>query len=573
MKRLVIAVTIAGCAGSPVPSSRFLNAPPATAVNDRLDVPVKPAERPFHENLYHYDGVVGDRIDRAFELPRPRRALGINAFDEVPDSTWFTNRIGVRDMSLAELTNGPARIDSPEFHKPFTIKATKTGGSEVGFTIEDARGEKFMLKFDTRGFPEQETATDIIVGKLLWACGYNVTEDFIVDLRRQDLVVAPDATMSDKLGDKHRLEPADVDRMLAKVEVEPDGRIRAYASRWLAGKSLGGHPGEGVREDDPNDRIPHELRRDLRGSYAMFAWLDHVDVQESNYLDTWIADPRDKHRHYVKHYLLDFGKSMGVMATTGRDPRRGHAYVIDLGDMARSMVSGGLLERSWEDRHVPRLRGVGLFDVGTFDPGTWKPDYPSYLPFLTADRFDKFWGAKILIRLTREQIHAIVETGRYSDPRAVEYVTDTLVARQRKTAEHWFSRVNPLDRFSIQRGRAPSQPAEPAGPLPHDSLRSSIAADSVCFDDLAIAYGFAPAPGTNYQATSYDRQSHLVGAAAGSPNERGRSCIPLSLSPERDGYTMMRIQTTRAGFTGTTIVHIARNPATRVPRIVGIWRT
>jgi hypothetical protein len=353
--------------------------------------------------------------------------------------------------------------------------------------------------------------------------------------------------MSDKFGDKHRLEAADVDRMLAKVEVEPDGRIRAYASRWLAGKPLGGHPGEGVREDDPNDRIPHELRRDLRGSYAMFAWLDHVDVQESNYLDTWVADPRDKHRHYVKHYLLDFGKSMGVMATTGRDPRRGHAYVIDLGDMARSIVSAGLVERSWEDRHVPKLRGVGLFDVNTFDPGAWKPDYPAYLPFLTADRFDKFWAAKILIRLTREQIHAIVETGRYSDPRAVEYVTDTLVARQRKTAEHWFSRVNPLDRFTV-------------------------AADSLCFDDLAIVHGFVPGTRTAYQATSYDRETRLLGAAAGRPNERGRSCIPLSLSPARDGYTMMSIQTNRPDFKGTTVVHIARDHATRAPRVVGIWR-
>ena len=548
MNRLVIAITVAACASPPVPASRFVNAPPAAAVNDRLDVPVTPEQRQFRENLYHYDGVIGDPIDRAFELPRRGRALATNALDEVPDSTWFTNRIGVRDLTLAELAAGPATIDSPELHKPFTIKGTKVGGSEVGFTIADARGEKFMLKFDTRRFPEQETATDVIVGKLLWACGYNVTEDFIVDLRRDDLVMAPDATLTDKLGDKHPLDRADVDRLLTKVEIEPDGRIRAYASRWLAGKPLGGHPGEGVRADDPNDRIPHELRRDLRGSYAMFAWLDHVDVQESNYLDTWVTDPRDKHRHYVKHYLLDFGKSMGVMATTGRDPRRGHAYVVDLGDMARSMVSAGLLERSWEDRHVPRLRGVGLLDAETFDPGKWKPDYPSYLPFLTADRFDKFWGAKILIRLTRQQIHAIVETGRYSDPRVTEYITDTLVARQRKTAEHWFSRVDPLDRFSI-------------------------AADSLCFDDLAIVHGFSPAPRTTYRATSHDRQTHFLGAAGGRPDERGRTCIPLSLAPVRDGYTMMTIQTTRPGFKGTTIVHIARNPATRAPRVVGIWRT
>jgi hypothetical protein len=547
MKPLWVAITACACASSPVPHSRFTNAPPVAAVNDRLDVPVRPEERPFFENLYHYNGLVQDPIDRAFELPRARRALGVNALDEVPDSTWFTNRIGVRTMSLAELANGPVTIETPELHKPWTIKSTKVGGAEVGFAIVDARGEKFMLKFDTRGFPEQETATDVIVGKLLWACGYNVPEDFVVDLRREDLVLAPDAVMTDPLGNKQRLDRAELDRKLAKVEIERDGRIRAYASRWLPGKALGGHPGEGVRRDDPNDRIPHELRRDLRGSYATFSWVDHVDVQESNYLDTWVQDPREPGRHYVKHHLLDFGKSLGVMATTGHDPRRGHAYVVDFGDMTRSLVSAGTLERSWEERRVPKRRGVGLFDAASFDPGAWKPDYPSYLPFLTADRFDKFWGAKILVRFTREQIHAIVETGKFSDPATTEYVTDTLVARQRLIADHWFARVNPLDRFTVT-------------------------SDRLCFDDLSVRYGFTPPARTSYQAISYDRETRNLGAAASRPDGRGRACLPLVLAAGGDGYTMTRIQTTRPGFTGTTIVHLARDPA-GAPRVVGIWRT
>lgn len=547
MKLLWIAIAAGACASSPVPSSRFSNAAPVSAVNDRLDVPVTPKERHFLENLYHYDGLVGDPIDRAFELPRSRRALGVNALDEVPDSTWFTNRIGVRDMSLAELANGPVTIESPALHKPWTIKSSKVGGAEVGFAIQDARGMKFMLKFDTLGFPEQETATNIIVGKLLWACGFNVPEDFVVDLRREDLVLAPDAVMTDPLGNKQRLDRAELDRKLARIETERDGRIRAYASRWIDGKSLGGHPGEGVRRDDPNDRIPHELRRDLRGSYAMFSWVDHVDVQESNYLDTWVKDHRDPERHYVKHYLLDFGKSMGVMATTGHDPRRSHAYVIDFGDMARSLVSAGMFERSWERRHVPKLRGVGLFDAASFDPGAWKPDYPSYLPFLTADRFDKFWAAKILVRFTREQIHAIVETGKLSDPAATEYITDTLVARQRQIAAHWFARVNPLDRFTV-------------------------ATDRLCFDDLSVRYGFTPAAQTTYQAISYDRQTRNLGAAASRPDGRGRSCLPLTLADGGDGYTMTRIETRRPGFTGTTIVHLARD-ATGAVRVVGVWRT
>src|SRR5919106_3986682 len=30
----------------------------------------------------------------------PIRAVNVNTIDEVPDSSWFTNRIGIRDMSL-----------------------------------------------------------------------------------------------------------------------------------------------------------------------------------------------------------------------------------------------------------------------------------------------------------------------------------------------------------------------------------------------------------------------------------------------------------------------------------------
>jgi len=48
--------------------------------------------------------------------------------------------------------------------------------------------------------------------------------------------------------------------------------------------------------------------------------------------------------------------------------------------------------------------------------------------------FDAFWGAKIMIRFTREQLGAIVEQAGYTDPRAAQYMLDALVERQRKTA-------------------------------------------------------------------------------------------------------------------------------------------
>src|SRR5690348_11929008 len=123
-------IALAACGvSSSLPAVRFANAPAVTAVDDRANVATAPEVRPFYDHLYHYDGSIQRRLTRALELHGDRRALGVNALDEVPDSTWFTNRIGVRDLSLDELRAGPARIDSPELHKPWTIKSTKIGGT------------------------------------------------------------------------------------------------------------------------------------------------------------------------------------------------------------------------------------------------------------------------------------------------------------------------------------------------------------------------------------------------------------------------------------------------------------
>src|SRR5678816_795499 len=203
------------CASTPdLPAPRFANAAPVTRVDDRRDVATKPAEREFIHDLYHYDGTIQRRFTRALELPRAHRALGVNALDEVPDSTWFTNRIGIRDLTFDELRTGPARIGSPELHKPWTVRSTKSGGTEPGLVITDARGAKFLIKFDTPEFPEQETATHVIAGKLLWACGVNVTDDYAAYLRPADLVLARDAVAKDMFGNKHPMKAAELDQML-----------------------------------------------------------------------------------------------------------------------------------------------------------------------------------------------------------------------------------------------------------------------------------------------------------------------------------------------------------------------
>ena len=522
----LISFVIAACAStSSLPTARYHDAPAVAAVDDRQHTPKAPEPRLYNRWLYQLRGNVVSPIKRALDVETPRRALGTNALDEVPNSTWFTNRLATPE----QLRAGPGTAGAPQL--PLTVKSTKVGGRNVGFIIEDARGEKYILKFDKQGFPETETAAGVIVGRLLWGMGWNVPEDHIVYFRASDLVLSPGAKIKDTFGKARPLRRTELEQMLALVDVGTDGRFRSLASRMLDGKWLGGHPGKGTRADDPNDRIPHERRRDLRGSYAMFSWLDHVDVKEDNSLDMYVADPSDPARRYVKHYQIDFGSALGTNGMVAGNPRVGQEYTIDFPTMLGQLASFGLHQRDWETRSFTTRPGVGLFDAAHYDPGSWKPLYMSYLPFHTADRIDKLWGAKVLMQYTRAHIEAAVAAGQLTDPASAAYLVDTLVARQRATARYWFERTSPLDRFRVD-------------------------GDALVFEDLMATYALSDAA-VSYEATLFD---HAGKQLAQHPSLS--TSVPLG----RTDYTIVRITTKRLGRALDIYVHVAGG------RVIGIWR-
>jgi hypothetical protein len=579
MRALALAVVLAGCAHDPIGTLRFKNQPPVRAVDDRDHVAKPPANRDYNRTLYQVDGFVVRRTTRALDLAAPRRAQDVNALDEVPDSTWFTNRIGVRELTLDELRRGPNVHEHPFLHRPWTITGAKVGGTAIGFVFEDARGDRYLLKFDKKEVPEMETGAHVIGQRIAWACGYNVPEDDVAFITRDDLVIAPDATKKNTVGDKSPLTAADLDAALAKVWHLPDGRIRVLVSRFVPGPPIGPYAREGIRPDDPNDLVPHELRRTVRGQVSIFAWLNHTDLQEDNTLDAYIKDPDDPERRYVQHYLIDFGKALGVMGYINHWQTVGFTYRLDLGQALRSFLTLGLVVPPWEAVTSPPIRGVGLFSATNYDPGEWRTNSP-YWPFFDADRFDAFWGAKILIRFTREQLAAIVEGAQYSDPRAAAYMTDVLVERQRRTAKYWFDRVAPLDAFTVE-------------PVGGDSVR-------VCFDDLLLRYGLADvAAGTRYHADVYDYDGRPTGWRATAPAVRGapvaprRSSAPPVVGTEapaspsqgarvcfdgivppaaRAGYTIVRLRVQRSGRTlPPALLHLARDDQ-GVPRVIGLRR-
>ena len=528
---------VAGCgSSSPVGTIRFQTQAPVWRVDDKQPLPAAPKERVFYRNFNKADNSVFRRATRAMELRTGKRVLDVNSIDEVPDSTWFTNRIGIRDMSIDELKRGPNLSDSPFDHLPWTITGGKVGGRSLGFTFEDAKKRKFLLKFDLKEFAEIETGAHIISHRILYALGYNVPEDHIGFVRRSDIVIGEKAK-------KKGIDEAKFDEAMKLVFHREDGQIRVFASMFLPGTPIGPYAREGLRRDDPNDMIPHERRRSIRGQYPIFAWLDHTDLKEDNTLDTF----KDG---YVTHYLIDFGKSLGAMGTAGLDRSEGFRFAYDIPSAALDLVTFGLRIHGWEDRPQPPFRGIGLYDAVHFSPGAWKSVQP-YWPMLDKDRFDAFWGAKLMMRLKPHELAAIVEEAKYSDPRAAKYMVDTLVKRQRITARYWFDRVAPLDQFAV----------DAAG----DKAR-------LCFTDLTLHYMLRESP-TSYAINTYDHDGKATRFATNvRAGQQGRTCMEMPLAPRADGYTIVRLRVQRDNREmPPVIVHVARDKAGRL-EVVGLRR-
>lgn len=528
---------------------RFADHEPVWRVNDRHDIP-RPRTRDFYKHTHYYDQDIIHVVTRALSLPVPVRAGNTNALDEVPDSTWFTNRIGRFSLTPAEVRRGPATGLDPMEHKPWRIVSTKVGGAETGFIIEDSAGTRYVLKFDTRGFPEQETGAHLVVNRILWAAGYNVPDDRLVHFWPDELQFGPKSSVADEFGNKRPMSQHDLDVRLAAVEREPGKPIRALTSRFVDGIPVGGFSDHGTRSDDPNDLVPHERLRELRGLLPIVAWLQHTDIKEGNTIDAWASDPGDPEVHYLVHYMIDFGKALGNMAVIDGVPSSGFAYGFDWAELFADLFSLGLRPRPWDCTGPSSLRGIGAFRSNGYDPGTYWPER-AYRPFEFADRTDGFWGARIVMRFTEAQLRAAVDAAQFSDPRAAEYLVQTLAARQRETARFWFAKSTPADSFAVHES--------PAGV-------------ALCFVDLMLRYRLAPSAGARYTTRAYDFDGRrlAVGAASSPGAEPASFCTaPVARPAPHGGYIIFELaKRTTSGEAPHVFVHVTGER----PHVIGIER-
>ena len=407
-------------------------------------------------------GIEERDIDLLFDLPynlfaRPGasptrvRAQNVNTVDEVPDSSWFTNRILARPLSIEELLRGPNTLEEDRRQMGF-VTGLKSVGAAPGFVGRAESGERWFVSFDAAGHPEAATGALVVASKLFWALGYWQVEQYLGMLSPAQvgggLRIAQEATVRMPSGQRRPLRPSDFREVLARAERSSDGSYRMVAARGIPGEVLGGFQYHGTRPDDPNDIVPHQHRRELRALKVFGAWTNLVDIKAGNTLDTLITENGQAR---VRHYLQDVGSTFGSAANGPHDWDEGHEYLFETTPFWKRLVTFGLYLRPWQTTQYEDYPSIGRFEGEDFDPEAWRPRTPNGA-FLNAGDDDTFWAARRVMAFTDEMLRAVVTVAEFSDAAAERHLADVLIARRDKIGEVYLPKINPLVDFALDAG-------------------------------------------------------------------------------------------------------------------------
>ena len=239
-----------------------------------------------------------------------------------------------------------------------------------------------------------------------------------------------------------RFKESDIRLLLRRAHRESDGSYRVVASKALEGRPIGGFRFYGTRSDDPNDVVPHEHRRELRGYGTFSAWLNHVDSKSINTLDTLVEQGG---KRVVRHHLLDFGSTIGSAGVYPREAYEGWEYLAEGKKTLAGIPSLGLFVKNWRTIPLYRAESVGAFPIDNtqWDPERWKPRYANSA-FRSARLDDKFWAARRLQAITDEMLNTLVGVGRFNDPKSEEMLSKFLIERRNAILRRYLPAVNPV---------------------------------------------------------------------------------------------------------------------------------
>lgn len=547
-----------GATATSGPERWFADRPVAWEEHDDADVTVTP--KPNHlqslETALTIRDSAANEADRILSLEGDTPAEDVNAFDEVPCSSWYCARHHRHPMPLAALVAGPP-LQPPQL--PLTVLKGKDMGAASGFQVKDARGNRYMLKFDVAGHLGLANTGEMIGNRIFHAAGYNVPGAASLDLSPSDLKVDPSATAVIFQVQKRPLTEAAVRASLAHAARGENGLVRAVAVPWISGKVLGGFDMLGRRSDDPNDRIRHEQRRSVRASWMLYAWLSVLDPSPINTIDTYVEE---EGRHFVRHYFFDFGCAFGSATAYTEGVQQDGEYLLEVGRTLASLFTLGLYRRPFQDdehrqewsRLAAEHPAIGAYPARSFDPDAFRTNrrVPAYMRLTSRDAY---WGAKLVTAFTDDEIAALVATARLAQDDA-EYLEGALRVRRDIIGRRYLRAVTAVEQPQLSADGA-----------------------TLCFEDRAIAGRYASPAEMRYRVQITDGLGHELGAFDRDPAS-ARTCIPIGAPGPGTGYRVVALTARVAGGAGrpgvvdarTSRVHLRWRPASGRFAVVGLER-
>jgi hypothetical protein len=472
---------------------------------------------PFYELVTHEFGRLGKRRTSDGVIP----SQSANTLGEVMDGVWFVNRHARQRLSAKELLEGSTLGETPSRQQQWRVVTVRKYGIRPGLLIHDAKNQLYLLRFDPQGKLEMSTGAEMIGSRIFHALGYWVAQHHLVYFDRAQLVADPDGEDINAVDKATRLKEEDIDLFLEKV---PRDAVKGYRAVAISRgkevlKLLGPVQFYGTRSDDPNDVIPHERRRELRGLYALSAWLANDWINPAQTVDGLVEQEGVR---FIRHFWAGFATMLGSGFEQVKQAHDGYERLLDLRSAVKNLGGMGIYSPAWQRARYPGIRSVGLLESTVFDPANWRPmaevaAVANHLPD------DDYWAAKQILAFTDDDLKVVVKAAQYTDPRAEEWVAKCLIERRDKVVRYFLDRVLPLENFRIEDG----------------VLR---------FDDLAVQHGLRSSQNYSVQWSEFRnlQKEHLALL-----KENSFRVPERTLSAEAGSYYAAQISADVAGRTLT----------------------
>ena len=371
-----------------------------------------------------------------------QRAKNINTVDEVPDGPYFVNRATRMTLTPAIVARA-ANTDNGPAPGKWTVVSAKSDGVTPGFTIRDSKNTLWFIKFDPPGWRTMATGSEVVAAKLFWAAGYHTAEYHIGALEPLNLVIGKDTRITPPGEMPRPMNHGDIEWLLQRAVRDSDGTYRVILSKAAPGRPVGRIRFDGTRADDPNDVIPHEHRRELRGYFVFAAWLNHVDAKGINSLSSLITE---NGRSFIRHYLLDFGSALGSAAVGPREGWEGYeALVEEPGEIGKRVLSLGFKVPVWRTQDYFQSPSIGRLprDHSKWDPQSWWPHITN-AAFRHMRPDDTFWAATKVAAISEDMIRAAVAEGRFNDGESEKFLAKAIIDRRLRILQTFLPKVNPV---------------------------------------------------------------------------------------------------------------------------------